>query len=150
MASGTGARGLLRDFQAFIMRGNVLDLAVAVIVGAAFNAVVSSFANDILLRLIGAIAGQPKFDNLYATLNKSQIAYGHFITVLVNFLIIAAAVFIMVRTFETLQERRRRGQLTPEQTPAPTDEAVLLAEIRDLLAAEAQRPPTATGPTTAG
>jgi large conductance mechanosensitive channel len=128
---------LLKDFRTFVMRGNVLDLAVAVIIGAAFNIVVQSLVKNIILRLVGAIAGKPDFSSLYFSINKSQIAYGQFITDLVNFLIIAAAVFLIVRVFQSLQDRRKRGELAPEDAPAPTDETLLLAEIRDLLAAQA-------------
>jgi large conductance mechanosensitive channel len=136
---------ILKDFRTFIMRGNVLDLAVAVIIGAAFNAVVQSLVNDVLLQLIGAIAGKPSFDTLNFTINHSLIRYGHFITVVVNFLIVAAAIFLIVRVFEKLQDRRRSGQVEPEELPAPTDEALLLTEIRDLLAAQSGRtaPPSA-------
>jgi large conductance mechanosensitive channel len=144
MASGSS---LLKDFRAFLMRGNVLDLAVAVIIGVAFNAVVQSLVKNVILRLVGAIAGKPDFSSLYFTINKSQIAYGQFITDLLNFLIIAAAVFLIVKTFQTLQDRRRKGQLDPEDTPAPTDEALLLAEIRDAIVAQGgtrPAPPTTT------
>ena len=99
-----------------------------------------SLVKNFILRLVGAIAGKPDFSSLYFTINKSQIAYGQFITDLLNFLIIAASVFLIVRVFQTLQDRRRKGQLDPEDVPAPTDEAVLLAEIRDLLSAQAGRP----------
>jgi large conductance mechanosensitive channel len=129
------AKNLFKEFQAFVMRGNVLDLAVAVILGAAFGVVVNSLVQNILLRLIGAIAGKPNFSDLYFTINKSQIAYGQFITDLLNFLIIAASVFLIIKAFNTLQSRR--GKTAPEDGPAPTDEALLLAEIRDLLSAQA-------------
>ncbi len=137
MAAGNN---LLKDFRNFIMRGNVLDLAVAVIIGTAFNAVVQSLVKNVILRLVGAIAGKPDFSSLYFTINKSQIAYGQFITDLLNFLIIGASVFLIVRVFQSLQDRRRKGQLAPEDVPTPTDEALLLGEIRDLLAAQSGRP----------
>jgi large conductance mechanosensitive channel len=146
MASGSA---LLKDFRNFIMRGNVLDLAVAVVIGVAFNAVVQSLVKNVILRLVGAIAAKPDFSSLYFTINKSQIAYGQFITDLLNFLIIAAAVFLIVQVFQTLQDRRRKGQLDPEDVPTPTDEALLLGEIRDLLAAQAGRPATAPSAPTA-
>lgn len=135
-------RSLLKEFQAFILRGNVLDLAVAVIVGLAFNAVVQSLVKNVIMPIIGAIGGKPSFDDYYFSLNHSQVKYGTFITDVVNFVIIAAAVFLIVKTFEALQNRRRSGRLAPEDTPAPTDEALLLGEIRDLLAAQAGRPTT--------
>lgn len=149
MATDNSMKTLVRDFRNFIMRGNVLDLAVAVIIGAAFNAVVQSLVKNVILRLVGAIAGKPDFSSLYFTINKSQIAYGQFITDLLNFLIIAASVFLIVRVFQTLQDRRRKGQLDPEDVPAPTDEAVLLAEIRDLLQGQAGRPSAPPVPPTA-
>jgi large conductance mechanosensitive channel len=140
MATDNSMKTLVRDFRNFIMRGNVLDLAVAVIIGAAFNAVVQSLVKNVILRLVGAIAGKPDFSSLYFTINKSQIAYGQFITDVLNFLIIAASVFLIVRVFTTLQDRRRKGQIDPEDGPAPTDEALLLAEIRDVLVAQSGRP----------
>jgi large conductance mechanosensitive channel len=138
------SNSLLKDFRAFIMRGNVLDLAVAVVIGAAFNAVVNSFVKNIVLQLIAAIAGKPDFSSLYFTINHSQIRYGQFITDVLNFLIIAAAVFLIVRVFQTLQERRRNGELDPEDNIAPTDEAILLGEIRDLIAAQGGHPVAAS------
>jgi large conductance mechanosensitive channel len=140
MAADNSMKTLVKDFRNFIMRGNVLDLAVAFIIGAAFNAVVQSLVKNVILRLVGAIAGKPDFSSLYFTINKSQIAYGQFITDLLNFLIIAASVFLIVRVFQTLQDRRRKGTLDPGDVPAPTDEAVLLAEIRDLLVVQSGRP----------
>jgi large conductance mechanosensitive channel len=140
MAADNSMKTLVKDFRNFIMRGNVLDLAVAVIIGAAFNAVVQSLVKNVILRLVGAIAGKPDFSSLFFTINKSQIAYGQFITDVLNFLIIAASVFLIVRVFQTLQDRRRKGTLDPEDVPAPTDEAVLLAEIRDLLVVQSGRP----------
>jgi large conductance mechanosensitive channel len=140
MATGST---LLKDFRAFILRGNVLDLAVAVVVGAAFNAVVQSLVNNVIMPLIAAIGGQPSFNDLVATINKSQIKYGSFITSVINFLIIAASIFLVVRVFENLQDRRRRGDVEVEDTPAPTDETLILGEIRDLIAAQAGGPATA-------
>lgn len=128
-------RDLWNDFKAFIMRGNVLDLAVAVIVGVAFNAVVQSFANDVLMAFVGAIFGEPNFNDLKLNVGDGIVYYGRFITELVNFLIIAFAVFLVVKTFEKLQNMRKREAGAEVDTPAPSDEAVLLAEIRDLLRA---------------
>ena len=130
------AKNLLKEFQAFVMRGNVLDLAVAVILGAAFNVVVNSLVKNIILRLIGAIAGKPNFSDLYFTINKSQIAYGQFITDLLNFLIIAA---VRLPDHQVLQHAAgpARKSCARRTSPAPTDEALLLGEIRDLLTAQA-------------
>jgi large conductance mechanosensitive channel len=133
---------LLKEFREFIMRGNVLDLAVAVIVGTAFNVVVKSLVDNVIMPIIAAIGGKQDFSDLVATINNSPIRYGSFITDVVNFLIIAASVFLIVRVFQTLQDRRRTGEIAPEDGPAPTDEALLLGEIRDLLAAQANHPNT--------
>ena len=135
---------LLADFKKFILRGNVLDLAVAVVVGTAFNAVVLSFANDVIMGLIGALFGKPNFSKLVVNLRgckgpstarvcKGTVAYGAFITTLVNFLIVALAVFIMIKTFEKLQNLRAHEE--PEPEPLTRSEE-LLTEIRDALAQE--------------
>ena len=124
-------KGLLGDFRKFIMKGNVLDLAVAVIIGIAFNAVVNSLVNDVIMQIIAAIVGKPNFDDLTFTIGDGVIYYGRFLTALVNLLIIAATVFVIVRSFEELQKRRRGTQEELDERP---DEIVLLSEIRDLLA----------------
>ena len=124
---------LLSDFRAFVMRGNVLDLAVAVVLGLAFNAVVTSLVNDVIMQLIAAVVGKPNFDSLTFTIGEGVIYYGRFLTALVNFLVIAATLFVVIRSFEGLQKRRKaRGEVTEEEQ---SDEVVLLSEIRDLLRA---------------
>src|SRR5262245_12878236 len=122
---------LWKDFQAFVLRGNVVDLAVAVVIGVAFNAVVNSLVNDVVMQVIAALFGKPNFDGLTFTVGDGIIYYGRFLTALVNFLIIAATLFVVVRAFEELQKRRRRDDDIPEE--AKSDEVVLLGEIRDLL-----------------
>jgi large conductance mechanosensitive channel len=122
---------LLKDFRDFVMRGNVLDLAVAVVIGVAFNAVVTSLVNDVLMQIIAAIVGKPNFNNLTFTINDGIIYYGRFITALINFLIIAATLFVIIRAFEEMQKRRKAAGDEPEEEK--TDEVVLLGEIRDLL-----------------
>jgi len=126
---------LLKDFRAFAMRGNVLDLAVAVVIGIAFNAVVNSLVNDVIMQFVAAVFGKPNFDNLTFTIGDGIVYYGRFLTAIVNFLIIAATLFVIVRSFEELQKRRRaEGDVTPEEQ---SDEVVLLTEIRDALRARA-------------
>jgi large conductance mechanosensitive channel len=131
----------LSDFKKFILRGNVLDLAVAVVVGTAFNAVVLSFANDVIMGIIGAVFGKPNFSKLVVNLRgckgpaaarvcKGTVAYGAFMTTLLNFLIVALAVFIMIKTFEKLQNMRAAEE--PEPEPLTRSEE-LLTEIRDAL-----------------
>jgi large conductance mechanosensitive channel len=130
-------RQFFEDFKKFLLRGNVIDLAVAVVIGTAFNAVVQSFTNDVLLQLIAAVVGEPDFSGLTFTLNDAEIRYGAFITALVSFVIIGFAVFVAVKAFEAMQNLRRSGAADAD-TPAPSDEAVLLTEIRDLLRSQAR------------
>jgi large conductance mechanosensitive channel len=125
-------KGLLGDFRKFIMRGNVLDLAVAVIIGIAFNAVVNSLVNDVIMQVIAAIVGKPNFDSLTFTIGDGIIYYGRFLTALINFLIIAATLFVIIRAFEELQKRRKGTEEELEDAP---EDIVLLTQIRDLLAA---------------
>jgi large conductance mechanosensitive channel len=124
---------VLKGFRDFLMRGNVVDLAVAVVIGAAFGAVVSAFATDFIGGIIGAFGGSPEFKSAGFTVNGSKIVYGSTITALVNFLIVAAVIyFVVVTPMNALMARmRREADAAP---PAPSDEAQLLTEIRDLLA----------------
>ena len=123
---------LLKDFRDFVMRGNILDLAVAVVIGVAFNAVVNSLVNDVLMQIVAAIVGKPNFNALTFTIGEGVIYYGRFLTALINFLIIAATLFVIIRSFEELEKRRRRGEVeVPDEEK--TDEVLLLTEIRDLL-----------------
>lgn len=124
---------MLREFKQFIMRGNVIDLAVAVILGAAFGVVVSSFTNGVLMALVAAIVGKPNFDDVTFDVGDGVIQIGTFLTALVNFVIIAAVLFLLLKAMEKATASRR-GQDADADTPAPSDEAILLTEIRDLLA----------------
>lgn len=127
-------RSLWDDFKKFIMRGNVLDLAVAVVIGAAFTAVVNSFANDVLMALVGAVFGKPNFDDVVWVVGDGEVLIGSFVTSLVNFLIVALGVFVAVKSFEALQSIRGRGAVEEEPEPLTRSEE-LLTEIRDLLRA---------------
>ncbi len=120
---------MLEDFKKFIFQGNVLDLAIAVVIGIAFKAVIDSLVNDVLMAVIGAIFGKPNFNDLTFALGEGVVFYGKFITALINFLLIAAALFVIVKSYEKLQERRGRQV----EAATPTDEVVLLTEIRDSL-----------------
>ena len=127
---------MLKGFKEFIMRGNVVDLAVAVVIGAAFGAVVAALVKDIINPIIAAIFGKPDFSSLYFTINKSVFRYGDFINAVVSFLLIAAAIyFFVVVPLNTLAERRARGLASgePDEEPKPED-ILLLEQIRDLLA----------------
>jgi large conductance mechanosensitive channel len=127
---------MFKDFKAFIMRGNVVDLAVAVVIGAAFGAVVTALVKDIITPII-AIPGSTDFSQLNFTIRDSRFLYGDFLNSLISFVSIAAAVFFfVVKPLNILAERRKRGVAPEEDTPAPSDEALILAEIRDLLRAQ--------------
>ena len=126
---------MLKGFRDFLMRGNVIDLAVAVVIGAAFGAVVSAFANDFIGGVIGIIGGSPDFGNAGVTINGSKVVYGSTITALIQFVIVAVAIyFIVILPMQALAARRRAGEQPVEDTPVPSDETLLLTEIRDLLA----------------
>lgn len=101
-------KDLLNEFKAFIMRGSVVDLAIAVVIGAAFGAVVSALVKDLITPLIAAIGGQPDFSKLSFTINKSTFLYGDFINVLIAFIILAAVIFFLViKPLNWLQSRRK-------------------------------------------
>ncbi len=120
---------MLRDFRKFVMRGNVLDLAVAVILGAAFGLVVSSFTNDVLMQFVAAIFGKPNFNSVTFGVGDATVFIGKFLTALINFVIIAFALFLIIRTFEKLQSMR--GAADEAEDPSP--EVELLIQIRDEL-----------------
>ena len=107
---------MLKEFRQFIMRGNVVDLAVAVVIGAAFGAVVTAFVADIITPLIAAIFGKPSFDGLTFTINKSHFLYGAFVDALLSFVTIAAAIFFfVVKPLNVLAARRAAG--APPESP---------------------------------
>jgi large conductance mechanosensitive channel len=136
---------MLKEFQEFAVKGNVVDLAIGVIIGAAFGAIVNSLVGDIIMPIIGAITGGLDFSNYFTALSsqvtannladaKKQgavLAWGSFLTLSLNFLIVAFALFIVVRSINNL--RRRLAEAPPAVPPAPTKDQQLLMEIRDLL-----------------
>ncbi|WP_018639125.1 large conductance mechanosensitive channel protein MscL [Parafrankia elaeagni] len=126
----------LRGFKQFLMRGNIVDLAIAVVIGTAFTAVVTSLVKNLFTPLIAAIGGEPDFDGLTFTINGSVFRYGTFINDVLAFLIVAATIyFLVVLPIAKANELRRRGEPQPvEEEPVISDEARLLIEIRDLLA----------------
>jgi large conductance mechanosensitive channel len=131
---------MIKDFKAFLLRGNVIDLAVAVVIGAAFGAVVASFVTGILTPILGLL-GDRSFDQYVITLKESdegniQLLWGSVLTAIINFAFIAGAIFfLVVKPAQSVARRRAAGEPI-EDTPAPSDEAVLLTEIRDLLRAQ--------------
>ena len=127
---------MIKEFREFLLRGNVIDLAVAVILGAAFGAVVTSFVEDLLTPLIAAVGGKSDFAGLTVTVNESRFRYGEFINAIISFLIIGASVFfLVVKPVNALMARRKAGE-EPEPEAVP-ENVVLLGEIRDLLKARA-------------
>ena len=123
---------MIKGFKDFLLRGNVIDLAVAVVLGTAFGAVIAAFANDFIGGLIGALGGTPDFGTAGFTINDSRVILGSTINALIYFIIVAAVVyFVVVVPVNNLMERRRRGE-EPE-VAAPTEDILLLQEIRDLL-----------------
>ena len=116
---------MIQEFKDFINRGNVVDLAVAVVLGAAFGTVVSSFVDDILMQIIAAIFGEPDFGRLTFDLGDAVIRYGNFINTLITFLAIAFGVFLVVKAINRFQKAK-------EEDEGPT-EIDLLTEIRDSL-----------------
>jgi large conductance mechanosensitive channel len=134
--------GMLQDFKNFVMRGNVVDLAIGVIIGAAFGKIVSSLVDDIIMPIIGKMSGGLDFANYYYSFSSAvhsdmtyeeakklgaTIGYGQFMTIVVNFLIVAFVLFIVIRQFEKLKKQ------APAAPPAPPRNEVLLEEIRDAI-----------------
>ncbi len=137
---------MLQDFRNFAMKGNVVDLAVGVIIGAAFSKIVDSLVSDVIMPIIGAITGGLDFSNYYIPLSAAiqghpayadakkagaVLGYGSFITAVINFLIIAFVLFLAIRQIERLKSPESAA--APETPPAPPRSEVLLEEIRDVL-----------------
>jgi large conductance mechanosensitive channel len=121
---------MLRELRNFLFRGNILDLAIGVILGLAFNQIVQAFANDFLLNLVAAVFGQPDFSNLAFNVGGTAVVYGTTIEALVNFLLIGLVLFLVMRVAERL---RFEPLATEEKAQPPSEEVVLLRQIRDAL-----------------
>jgi len=119
-----------KDFKAFVLKGNVLDLAIAVVLGGAFGAIVTSLVNDIIMPLVGIILGGIDFASLSIQVGSATVLYGKFIQAIVNFLIIAFVIFLVMRAMVKLKKQEAAAP-----PPGPTAEEKLLTEIRDLLKA---------------
>ena len=124
---------MFKEFKNFLFRGNLLDLAAAVILGGAFGAVVTSLVKDIITPVIAALGGQPDFSALAIKLGDGRLTYGNFLNALISFVIIAAVMFVILKAASKAQKLRATTDVPDEDAPPPSDEAVLLAEIRDLL-----------------
>jgi large conductance mechanosensitive channel len=125
-------RGVLAEFREFVLRGNLVDLAIAVVLGAAFGALVTSAVENLVTPLIAAVGGEPDFSRLSFTINGSRFGYGAFLNALLSFLVIAAVVFFaVVKPVNALLARMKRDEQEEPEAPAP--DVALLTEIRDLL-----------------
>jgi large conductance mechanosensitive channel len=125
---------MIQEFKRFLFRGNVVDLAVAVVIGAAFTTIVNAIVSGLITPLVGMIFSKD-FSDMTFTINGSTFAYGSVINAVIQFVAIALVVFfVVVKPMEAIAARRARGEEPTADTPAPSDEAVLLTEIRDLLA----------------
>ena len=120
----------IQEFKSFAMKGNVIDLAVGVIIGGAFGAIVTSLVGDIVMPLIGAVTGGVNFSGLSFSVGASVVAYGKFIQASFVFLIVAFALFVTVKAINRM---KRKEEAKPTPAPVPSEEVKLLAEIRDLL-----------------
>ena len=135
---------MLQEFKKFAMRGNVVDLAVGVIIGAAFGAIVNSLVGDVIMPIIGAVTGGLDFSNYFTPLSKAVtagnladakkqgavLAWGSFLTLTINFIIVAFVLFLVIRAMNKL---KRKEEAVPAAAPKPSAEVELLTEIRDLL-----------------
>ena len=128
---------MLKEFKTFAMRGNVIDMAVGIVIGGAFGKIVSSFVADVIMPPIGLLLGKVNFTDLSITLRQAGEAtaavtlnYGKFIQTLVDYIIIAFAIFLVVKGMNSLQ---KKAEAAPPAPAAPSKEEVLLAEIRDIL-----------------
>ncbi len=139
---------MLKEFKEFAMRGNVMDMAIGIIIGAAFGKIITSLVNDIIMPPIGLLMGNVDFSNLFVSLGMAQpytsvaeaeaagapiIKYGIFINTVLDFVIVAFAIFLVIRSVNKL--RRRKEAAPPPTPPTPSAEEKLLTEIRDLLRA---------------
>ena len=138
--------GFIKEFKEFALKGNVIDLAVGVIIGGAFGKIIDSLVNDLIMPLVSALIGKPDFSSLYVVMrgtvpeglplvearkiaDTSILAYGNFITVAINFILLAFVIFLFIKGINSL--KRKESAAVPP--PAPSAEQTLLTEIRDLL-----------------
>jgi large conductance mechanosensitive channel len=143
--------GIVKEFKEFAVKGNMLDMAVGIIIGGAFGKIVSSLVNDVLMPPLGMLLGKVDFTNLKAVLQKGtdavmegatvvqpavsevSINYGMFIQNIIDFLIVAFCIFLVIKAMNNLKKKEEAAPAAPAAPPPPSDEAVLLKEIRDLL-----------------
>jgi len=123
-----------KEFKEFAIKGNVIDLAIGVIIGTAFGKIVTSLVNDLLMPVFGLISGGVDLNGLAYTYGETEIKYGAFLQSIVDFLIISLSIFFFVKAVNRLKRpKKEEEEAKPEEPPKPSNEEVLLAEIRDLL-----------------
>jgi large conductance mechanosensitive channel len=123
---------IINEFKAFAMRGNVIDMAVGIIIGAAFGKIVTSVVGDVIMPVIGLLVGGVNFTTLQFTVGESVIKYGNFIQVTFDFAIVAFAIFMLIKGLNSIKKKEDAAPASAEP-PAPPADIVLLTEIRDLL-----------------
>ncbi|MCY8510937.1 large conductance mechanosensitive channel protein MscL [Bacillus mojavensis] len=128
-----------KEFKTFAMRGNIVDLAIGVVIGGAFGKIVTSLVNDIIMPLVGLLLGGLDFSGLSFTFGDAVVKYGSFIQTIVNFLIISFSIFIMIRTLNQLRRKKEAEEEAEEEAADAQEE--LLKEIRDLLKQQQTRSP---------
>ncbi len=121
------------EFKAFAMRGNVMDMAVGVIIGGAFGKIVSSLVDDVLMPIIGTLTGGIDFSGLSVEIGEASIKYGQFVQNIIDFIIVAFCIFLMIKGMNSLNKKKEEEPAAPAPAPEPSAEEKLLAEIRDLL-----------------
>ncbi|MBK4204754.1 large conductance mechanosensitive channel protein MscL [Bacillus subtilis] len=126
------------EFKAFAMRGNIVDLAIGVVIGGAFGKIVTSLVNDIIMPLVGLLLGGLDFSGLSFTFGDAVVKYGSFIQTIVNFLIISFSIFIVIRILNGLRRKKEAEEEAAEEAPDAQEE--LLKEIRDLLKQQTKSP----------
>lgn len=124
---------LTSEFKTFIMRGNIVDMAIGVVMGTAFGKIVSSVVSDIFMPIIGIISGGVNFSGLKVTVGDSAITYGAFIQNVIDFLIIALCMFLFIKLMAKLSHKKNKQEEETKEPPAKSEETLLLEEIRDLL-----------------
>ena len=124
---------MLKEFRDFIMRGNVLDLAVAVVIGAAFIAIVNSLVGDIIMPIVGVIIGGLDFAGLSITIGSAVIAYGKFLQAVINFVLVGFTMFLIIKSINAMQKKLAKPEEEKKDEPVTPEDVLLLREIRDSL-----------------
>lgn len=122
----------VKEFKEFAMKGNIVDLAVAVVLGGAFGAIVNSLVNNILMPLLGVITGGTDLTGLKLTVGEAEVTYGVFLQSIITFVLIALALFVAIKAMNKMKKQKEEAPAAPA-APAPTKEEILLTEIRDIL-----------------